>query len=438
MHHITLSELNALVRDAIRLTLEKRYWLVAEVSELRTAANGHCYMELVEKDEYGRGLRAKASAHVWRSAWPSLRARFERQTGETPSAGMKLLVQAEVDFHTLYGYSLNVINIDPAYTLGDMVRRRMEILLRLRNDGVLELNKSLPLPRPLVSIAVISSESAAGFGDFMKQIEASAYPFRIKLFPAVMQGERVETSIISALDRICAGEEDWDCVCILRGGGAASDLQGFDSYELASNVAQYPLPVLTGIGHERDDTVVDIVAHTRLKTPTAVAAFLIETRRAEMELLETLEARVHNGLHNRLRQERQRIELNARRLELGLVHFGSRKRERLMRLSARLDTATRNRLSKENERLRHVTGQLPRIIAARMEKEHTRLHLLGKRIQLASPQRILALGYSITTHQGRTVRNASTLQAGDVLETRLQSGTVRSKVMDSPPTDGTS
>lgn len=428
--HISLSELNALVREVISLSMDEAYWVVAEVSELRTAANGHCYMELVEKDATGRGLRAKAAAHVWRNTWPLLRSHFEERTGQRLAAGMKVLVQVEVEFHELYGYSLNVTDIDPTYTLGDMAQRRQEILRQLEEDGVLTLNKELPLPRPLTHIAVVSSASAAGYGDFIRQLEASPYSFSVKLFPAVMQGDGVEQSVISALDAIASSGEDFACVCILRGGGAVSDLQGFESYALAANVAQFPLPILTGIGHERDDTVIDLVAHTRLKTPTAVAAFLIETCREEVELLQDLEARVTTSVAARLQREKERFAQTARRAQLSAVQFSSRGRERLIRLGSRMALASRERIAKEHLRLARLAERAATTTTSRMERERNRLALIEKHLQMASPDRILRLGYSITTINGRIVKNAGDVRPGDILETRLMKGRLTSQVTE--------
>lgn len=429
MNKISLFELGEMVREVIRLSMDEAYWVVAEVSELHTAANGHCYMELIEKDPSGRGLRAKAPAHVWRQTWPLLRMHFEEQTAQRLSAGMKILVQAKVEFHELYGYSLNIVDIDPTYTLGEMAQRRQEILRQLEADGVLEMNKELPLPRPILRIAVVSSASAAGYGDFMKQLEASPYRFEVSLFPAVMQGDSVEGSIVEALDAIAARSDDFDCVCILRGGGAVSDLQGFESYLLAASVAQFPLPVLTGIGHERDDTVIDFVAHTRLKTPTAVAAFLIETRREEVRTINDLETRIMGSARLRMHRERERYSLASRQLQFAASQFASCGRERLLRLQSRMEMSARSCIEAERTRLERLTERIPNVIASRMEREHNRLDILEKQFAMASPERILALGYSITTLNGRILCDATKVKEGDILETRLQSGTVTSRTI---------
>ena len=277
MKPLSLYELNTLVRRAVERSLPEDYWLQAELSDVRTHSAGHCYVEFVQKDTRGNALLAKARGVIWANVYRLLRPYFERETGQTFAAGIKVLVQVKVEFHELYGYSLTITDIDPTYTVGDMARRRREILLRLEEEGVLTLNKELPMPVLPRRIAVISSPSAAGYGDFCSQLSANPYGFvyETKLFPAVMQGEQVESSVVAALNKINETFDCWDAVVIIRGGGAVSDLAGFDTYWLAYNCAQFPLPIITGIGHERDDTVLDLVAHTRVKTPTAAAEFLI-------------------------------------------------------------------------------------------------------------------------------------------------------------------
>ena len=292
MNALTLYELNGLVRQTLELTLDAEYWVQAEIAELRV--NRHCYMELVQKEARGGGIVAKARAQVWANRWAFIKPMFEQMTGQTLAAGMQVMLKVEVTFHELYGYSLNVTDIDPSYTLGDIARHRQEILRRLAEEGIETMNKDLPLPRLLQRIAVISSASAAGYGDFCNQLNNNqrGLAFKTELFQAVMQGNDVESSVVSALNRIAEQQDEWDVVVIIRGGGATSDLQGFDSLLLAENVAQFPLPIITGIGHERDDTVIDLISHTRVKTPTAAAEFLIHHQEQELDILEDLSARL--------------------------------------------------------------------------------------------------------------------------------------------------
>lgn len=425
---LTLAELNALVRRAIEQTLPAAFWVKAEISECRVAANGHCYLEFVEKAPRGGRLLAKASAHIWQSTFALLRPYFEQTTGSPLTAGIKVLVRVEAEFHELYGYSLNVVDIDAAYTLGDVAQRRREILRQLEDDGVLELNKELPLTHPLARIAVVSSAKAAGYGDFCTQLAQSGYGFRHELFEAVMQGDRVEESVIAALDRIAIRQEDFDVVVIIRGGGAVSDLQGFDTYELAANVAQFPLPVFSGIGHERDETVVDFVAHTRFKTPTAVAAFLVESMGAEADLVLGLQERLRSAVAARRTAERHRFDMAARRLQQAAARYASVGRERLLRLAARLQMAADRRVRNRRGSLDLLAARLERLPADRIRHEHRRLEALGRAVALAGPERILRLGFSITTKDGRPVRSAAALKPGDRLTTTLHEGSVTSIV----------
>lgn len=405
---LTLSAFNARVRQAVLQALPDDCWIVAEISELRTAQNGHCYLELIEKDPKGQGLRARAAAHIWRNSWTLLRLHFEQETRQPLAPGLKVMVRARAEFHELYGYSLNLLDIDPTYTLGEQARRRNEILSQLQADGVVDLNKQLPLPRLTQRIAVVSSPSAAGYGDFTQQLSAAPFRFTLRLFPATMQGDSVEQSLIQALEAISHDADAYDCVVILRGGGSTSDLQGFESYLLAAAVAQFPLPILTGIGHERDDTVVDLVAHTRLKTPTAVAAFLIDHQQREFSLLQTLRQQVRTATADQLARHRRHFDHTARRIQLHVAHYSTNAREQIHHLRSRIRLA----------------------VAARLQRERQRLTLLEKTLQLADPRNLLRRGYSFTTHNGRILRSAADVRAGDPLETHLAQGIVHSRVVD--------
>lgn len=427
---LSLHELNGLVRATIEYTLDRDYWLAAELSEVRPAAAGHCYLEFVEKDARGTALVAKARGTVWRSVYTLLAATFEEATGRRLAPGMKVLVRVRVSFHELYGYALDVTDIDPAYTLGDMARRRRDILRQLDADGVTDLNKELPLPRPLQRIAVISSATAAGYGDFCRQLADGPYRFETRLFAATMQGDTVERSVIAALDRVAAEAGRWDAVVIIRGGGAVSDLDGFDTYLLAANVAQFPLPVITGIGHERDETVLDVVAHTRCKTPTAVAAFLLQHARTEDDRLRDAALRLHAAAAARLEALRRRFDDAARRFHLGLVGYGHLRREQLHRLSARLELTTARTLERQHAAQLVLAQRLEHADRTRTDAERARLALLARSVDAASPERILRLGYSLTLRDGRVVRSAAALRPGDRIVTRLAEGSLESVVTD--------
>ena len=428
MQPLSLYELNNLVRSTLDATLCDAYWMTAELSEVRVASNGHCYVEFVEKDERSNSLIAKARGNIWRNTYALLSRNFERETGQRLAPGLKVLVEVQISFHELYGYALTVTDIDPTYTLGDMAQRRKEILAQLDADGVLTLNKELDLPRPLSRIAVISSGTAAGYGDFCNQLENTPYRFTTELFPAIMQGDRVEESIIAALDHIAAEMDQWDAVVIIRGGGAVSDLNGFDTYLLAANVAQFPLPILTGIGHERDDTVIDMVAHTRLKTPTAVAAFLIERQRDEAEELFNLEDRLYQSLDHRLELEKARFEQKARRFQTAATQYSSREREALIRLATRIEVKAKEYLQQQQFQQNMIPQRLKTATERMLSQERLRLNFIEKSLSMAGPERILKMGFSITLHNGKAVTSASQLKNGDKIITRLAKGSVESIV----------
>ena len=427
---LSLVELNALVRRSIRACLPDEYWVQAELSDVRSNYSGHCYLEFVQKDIKSNALVAKARGIIWSNVYQLLKPYFERETGQAFVSGIKVLVKVTVDFHELYGYSLTVVDIDPSYTLGDMIRRRKEILRRLEADGILTMNKELELPELLQRIAVISSATAAGYGDFCNQLVQNVFGFVFypKLFPAVMQGDQVEKSIISALDKIYASGIPWDAVVIIRGGGATSDLSGFDTYDLAAHCAQFPIPIITGIGHERDDTVLDLISHTRVKTPTAAAEFLINHQRQTAERLEALAAFFSETIPERIRREKERLERYVSRIPSQVQMRLQREVFRQERFTKRMEMAWQTRLVREQYRLQ-VEQRLMVAAGRRLEQERHRLQLLEQRVQAASPELLLKRGYSLTLKDGKVVTDVAQLQAGDEVETRLAQGTFRSKVL---------
>ena len=405
---LSLYELNSLVKRSIRGCLSDTYWVQAELSDVRSNYSGHCYLEFVQKDASGNNLIAKARGTIWSNIYKMLKPYFEQETGQAFASGIKVLVRVSVEFHELYGYSLTVLDIDPTYTVGDMVRKRREILRQLEEEGVIGLNKELEMPLLPQRIAVISSATAAGYGDFCNQLANNprGYGFHTQLFPAIMQGERVEESIIAALDRIYAQLDRWDVVVIIRGGGATSDLSGFDTYLLAASCAQFPLPIITGIGHERDDTVVDIVAHTRVKTPTAAAEYLIGKMDKCADVLDEMSARLMQGVQNRLLWEQRRIENLKQRIPSSVYKRISDAKYGLLSAKRNLQMASRQLLS---------------------IKKH-RLELLQQRLNDALPEKQLARGYSITLKDGKAVKDASLLKEGDRLVTVLHQGRIESEV----------
>lgn len=430
MEALSLYELNNLVRCRLEQTFADEYWVQAELSDVRSNATGHCYLELIEKDARGNNLIAKARGMIWNQTYRLLKPYFEQETGQAFVSGIKVLVRVAVSFHELYGYSLTIVDIDPSYTLGDMARRRREILAQLEEEGVLTLNKELDMPSLPQRIAVISSATAAGYGDFCNQLERNTYGYVFYpcLFPAMMQGERVEESIISALNRIYAHAEAWDVVVIIRGGGATSDLSNFDSYLLAANCAQFPLPIITGIGHERDDTVLDAVAHTRVKTPTAAAEFLIGRVHESASQVDDCEGRIRQAVSLRLEREKQRLGHCSAKLPALFAGYRLREEQRLNACRQRLSTRVQSRLLKEQHRLEQWAQRIPWLEQSRLEREQHRLQLLEQRILASSPDRLLAKGYSITLVDGRAVTDASRLRPGDRLVTRVAKGEIRSIV----------
>ena len=409
METITLQELNGRVKSTLQFEMPDAYWVQAEISGISPSGQGHCYLELVQKDTTGRTFLAKAKANVWRNTWLKLKPYFEAETGESLKVGMKVLLQVTVTFHEVYGYSLVVWDIDPTYTMGDMARRRKEILDQLAKDGVIGLNRELEIPMLPQRIAVISSATAAGYGDFCNQLANNAYGFRfyVNLFQAAMQGDDVERSVIAALDAVAARMDDFDVVIIIRGGGAVSELSCFDSYNLAYNIANFPLPVITGIGHERDDTVADVVAHTKVKTPTAAAEFIISRVFDTAQALEGLARRMGDAVTGRMNAETVRLERLAQKLPSLFAVLKVRNEQMLENIWNRSVNGVRNLLTVKNHRL----------------------ELLEKSIAAADPALILKRGFSLTRCNGHVVNRASDLKPGDRLTTVLADGTVESEII---------
>ena len=429
MKTITLYELNSLVRQTIEIGLPKSYWVESEISELRENG-GHCYLELIEKDKRYNTPIAKASARCWRQTWGMVKPYFENTTGQQLRAGMKVLIEVYAQFHEAYGFSWIISDIDPNYTLGDMARKRQEIIKRLKEEGVFDLNKQLDLPLFSQRIAVISSKSAAGYGDFANQLYGNQYGyyFEAELFAATMQGEDVERSIIKALNAINDRCDDFDCVVIIRGGGATSDMSGFDALELAENVANFPLPIITGIGHDRDECILDMVSHTRVKTPTAAAALLIDNLNTAERRIDDARQRIANLMSRKMEVEKLRLSRLAERLPALFGSVKDKQEARLDILQERLFRLAEIRLSN----CENIVGQLEKKISLTAEHllmvEKHRLELLEGRAQNLDPQLLLRRGYSITLVGGKALRDPSQVKQGDKIETRLEKGTIISTI----------
>ena len=428
---LSLLELNNLVRGAVSEAFPGTCWVRAEMSDVRTnASSGHCYLEFIEKNPITGQLVARARGSIWAKTFRMLKPYFEMETGQMFASGLKVLVKVSVEFHELYGYSLTVLDIDPAYTLGDMLRKRMEIIRQLKEEGVFTLNKELPFPVLPKRIAVITSPTAAGYEDFLNQLanNKAGYPFYPKLFPALMQGERTEESVIAALDRIYHHIDCFDVVVIIRGGGSTSDLNSFDSYLLAANCAQFPLPVITGIGHERDDTILDMVAHTRMKTPTAVAEFLIGRMDAAAEELEDLQQEVSELASTILLKQKNFLQLLGARLPVIVTNRIERNRSFLQMAGNKLQASASAMLLRRRSTLESLQMQLQNRAASRLAEGTRFIQLTEQFIKMASPDYVLKRGYSLSLKDGKIIKHATDLNPGDELVTRFADGDVKSIV----------
>ncbi len=399
---LSLYELNNIIKSVLEDGLLESFWIRAETSDVRVNQNGHCYLEFIEKDEKGRTIVAKSRAMIWSNTFYVLRVYFENATGQAFSSGLKVLVKVSVEFHEVYGFSLTVQDIDPSYTLGDQARNRALILKQLEEDGVIDLNKELELPQPTNRIAIISSPTAAGYEDFCDQLAHNPYGFVFytKLFPAIMQGDRTADSIIAALERIYENQDCFNAVVIIRGGGATSDLSSFDSYLLAASCAQFPLPIITGIGHERDETVLDIVAHTRAKTPTAVAEFLISNMEITATILENTAHNIVSGTSQKLQDNL--ILLNTYQAQVGYL--------------------MKNWQKGQDNFLSSISSDIKKTVAQKLKENKSVLDNFEKYIHLVSPDNILKKGYTLTLKNGKVVKQSAMLKEGDNIVTRFADG----------------
>ena len=440
---LTLYELNCLVREVIECEMPNEYWVEAELSECREN-RGHCFMELVQFDE-SRSSRqshsstpvAKASAKCWAQKWALIRPYFERTTGQQLHAGMKVLLKVYPQFHEAFGFSWIVTDIDPTYTLGDMARKRQEIIRQLKEEGVFDLQKELHLPIFCQHIAVISSESAAGYGDFCNQLADNPYGFQFstQLFPAIMQGEGVEQSIIAALEKIYSSNSklytlnsNFDCVVIIRGGGATSDMSGFDTLALAENVANFPIPIITGIGHDRDESILDMVSHTRVKTPTAAAALLIEHLKAVLDMLNDSQERLTRHCSSRLYTLHSQLSTLSEAIPRLFSIVRARQEARLDSLYQRLLSIIQRRTVTSQGDIRNLEQRLHASLERRLTSERHHMEVFEEKVKALDPALLLKRGYSITLKEGKAVRDSQALQKGDEIETRLANGTIRSTV----------
>ena len=471
---LTLFELQSRVKGCLDDTFSMPVWVKAEISEMTVNRSGHCYLDLVETEQGTDTVVARCRATIWSYTFRMLKPYFETTTGQAFTEGLKVLLQAKVEYHEVYGFSLNIRDIDPVYTLGDMARQRREIIRRLQEDGVFEMNKDLELPLVSQRIAIISSPTAAGLQDFLDQLHNNPHQFVFytRLFPAVMQGNEAPRSITNALDQIYEYEDWFDVAVIIRGGGAQIDLACFDQYELAFNVAQFPLPVITGIGHDKDDTVIDMVAHTRMKTPTAVAEFLISGALQFSQQLSELEKHFTELITDQLEENKNRlndaadqlsllvnqlIAKQTNRLDIARIHLANRSAaflknqfSDLKQLTSTTKNHTNRFVARQNLMLiqsgnklnytfreqiinnKNLLKQYQKLIKIRslesVRTEKKNINLIQEKLRLIDPQNILKRGYSLTIMNGKILKSVQLIKEGDRLETQLRDGKIESTV----------
>lgn len=428
-HIYTLTELNLDIREALSHTHPDEYWVCAEISECHPNRNGHCYLELIDKDRQGR-TTARQRAIIWSNTYNLLQPYFEQVTGQHLTAGIKVLVLVTVTYHELYGMSLTIHDINPTYTIGEAARRRAEIIAQLEEEGTINDNKELPLPMLPRRIAVISSSTAAGYGDFIDQLQGNSYGyiFYPVLFTAVMQGDRTEISIIEALNRIHTHIEHFDCVVIIRGGGSTSELSCFDTYPLATNVAQFPLPIIVGIGHERDETVLDYVAAVRVKTPTAAAEWLIERMRLADMAAQAMRQQVVDIVSNRLQQENNRLQQLTAGVPYMVAQRVHNETTKLQNWAHTIGRSTSEKITREHNRLSLMSHFLPERTTTLLRQEQQHLDNLANTIALLSPDATLARGYSLVTHNNKVVRSVDNLPTNTPIEIHMVDGTAQAHI----------
>ncbi len=443
---ITLLELNNAVRNSLNTAFPEQYWVIAEISEIRENRNGHCYLELVEKDEVNDRFIARSRAVIWANTYKMLKPFFEDTTGRELGEGLKILTSVTVEFHELYGFSLNIKDIDPNYTLGDIERQKQEAIAKLKEEGVYDMNKSLDAPVVFQKIAVISSKTAAGYGDFCDQLQHNpyGYKFYLKLFPSIMQGEQAESSIIHTLERIYEYENLFDAVVIIRGGGAKADLHCFNSYWLAYHVAQFPLPVITGIGHERDETVTDMVAFRKMKTPTAVAEFLVNKagefdnilNNLKETFIEIVEQRMDHEKNNmrRLNQQllpvvnsnlennKHLLKMHTERLRYNIKMYANNRKNEWLNYKYNLKTFSHALIDKKRKYFNNYSGLLIKNSRYFLYNKKSRLDIHNNTICYIDPAYILKKGYSYTMKNNKVITGAEELKHDDIITTRFYKG----------------
>ncbi len=450
----SLLDLTEEIKESLSVSFPETLWVKGEINEIRENISGHCYIELVEKDVDTDNIVAKARANIWAYTFRMLKPYFEVSTGQQLSAGISVLLSVTVEFHSVYGLSLNVRDIDPAYTLGDMEKKRLETIKKLEEDGIIDMNCKLTLPYVPKRIAVVSSSAAAGYQDFVHQLENNPRGFRfsITLFQSLMQGSKADESIVGALENIFEQQQKYDIVVIIRGGGATSDLLSYNSYYLASHIAQFPLPVLTGIGHERDVTVADMVACRSFKTPTAVSAFLVELFTSLDDRLSEMSKGIYDGVLLTVNNEKIRLKNSGDRLRTLLKFVSEKAGRETAALAERIQDAGRYFIKNNRQgylylttnfshivrncyirpgrvRLANLNDSLSKAVESCLRREDDRLGIMEKSTMMADPENMLERGYSLVIQNNRVVKSVKSIKISDYMETKLRDGRICSKVV---------
>jgi exodeoxyribonuclease VII large subunit len=451
---VSLTELQLIIRDSLYLALPDIYWVIAEISEIKENNAGHCYLELIEKHPDEKNVRARVKAIIWSNRYRFIKAFFENITGDSLREGLKILVKAKVEYHELYGLSLIISDIDPAFTVGEMAMKRQLIIKKLEQDGVFSMNKELSFPVVPQRIAIISSKNAAGYSDFVNHLNGNSfgYVFYTALFETSLQGTETEPGVINALDKIALYSQLFDLVVIIRGGGSQSDLSWFDSYNIAYHVTQFPLPVITGIGHDKDISVTDMVANRSLKTPTAVADFLINiAAEAENHIIE-MSSLITGASRIIIEKNKNRIETSyiklfplvkimisgiKDKLSSEIIEIISIGKELIIRAAlipanqkSRLSSVTRSLISGKNMSLARNGHRLTTGTINCMSVNDVRVKGLESSLQHLNPQNVLLRGFSITSFNGKILKDCAQIKNNDIIDTRLYRGTLKSKVVD--------
>lgn len=450
---ISLSELLIGIKGIIAHGVEDLYWIRAEISDINeNSSQGHCYLELVEKDETIQStILAKCKAIIWADTYRLIKPYFYKETGQTLKAGMKIMIAVTPTFSEKFGFSCYIRDIEPSFTIGNLAIKKQKVIQQLHDDGIWDMNHSLKLPVPLRHIAIISSETAAGYGDFMDQLQKrTEFKFYTELYPSIMQGDDAVDSIINSLDRIYEEQEKFDAVVIIRGGGATTDLLAFDEYDLAACCAQFPLPIITGIGHERDNSVVDMVANTRCKTPTAVAEFILKKMEDTVQQLDELTEALHEIIEDCINQNRLRLKYLASNLSLMTANKMRDEHIYIERIGNYLQSAIQNCIRSEKQHaekmgdwvksilrnnlrvealhIEQLRGTLIQKLSTTIAEERGKLQAKEVSVKLLSPEHILKRGYSITLKDGKAIKNANSLKSGEKITTLFAKGQIESTV----------